>query len=421
MTVKSLLLVGGTDRHLDRAKELGARVVLFQHPDKLTARQKELADTLLVVDYTDWEAVRPLAVAAHRLHRFDAVVSLTEGGLAAAARLREQLGFLGTPHRATVRLRDKSRMRARLRDTGSRLTVETGRVTDRASLTAFGELAGYPFIVKPTDTTAGFGLLRVADAADAERAWARIEALRGGRTDRGSTLFTVTAFLMEAYIDGPEFSVEAFSFAGSHIVVAVTEKLVDELHFAELGHALPARLTEADRSAVTAAAVEFLTVMGVTDGPSHTEIRLSGRGPVVIEGHNRVGGGQIGELVRAAYGLDLTTYGIGWPLGLVPELRDAPRASSAACTRFLLRDPGRVVAVEGVPDVAAHPAVLSVEVSVRAGDTVRPVRDNWDRLGHVAVRAADTGSAVELCELLAGGRIRIEVAQEDRATAGLKA
>ncbi|MET9529933.1 MULTISPECIES: ATP-grasp domain-containing protein [unclassified Streptomyces] len=420
MTAKTLLLVGGTDRHLDRAKELGVRVVMFQHPDKLTTRQTALADALLMVDYTDWETVRPLAGAAHQVWGFDAVVSLTEGGLAVAARLREELGFPGTPHLATVRLRDKGRMRARLREAGSRLTVECEPVTDRASLTAFGELAGYPFIVKPTDTTAGFGLIRVADAADADRAWDRIEELRGGRTDRGSTLYTVTAFLMEAYIDGPEFSVEAFSFAGSHIVVAVTEKLVDEAHFAELGHAVPARLTGADRASVTAAVTEFLTVMGVTDGPSHTEVRLSGRGPVVIEGHNRVGGGQIGELVREAYGLDLTSYGVAWPLGLVPELLGAPVASAAACTRFLLRDPGRVVAVGGVAEVAAHPGVLSVEVSVQAGDTVRPVRDNWDRLGHVAVRAADTGAAVELCERLAGSRIRIEVAG-DRALTGVTA
>ncbi|MFE2377491.1 ATP-grasp domain-containing protein [Streptomyces sp. NPDC059398] len=420
MTAKTLLLVGGTDRHLERAKELGVRVVMIQHPDKLTTHQTAAADALLMIDYTDWETVRPLAGAAHQVWRFDAVVSLTEGGLAVAARLREELGFPGTPHAATVRLRDKGRMRARLREAGSRLTVECEQVTDRASLTAFGELAGYPFIVKPTDTTAGFGLIRVADAADADRAWARIEELRGGRTDRGSTLYTVTAFLMEAYIEGPEFSVEAFSFAGSHTVIAVTEKLVDESHFAELGHAVPARLTGDDHASLTGAVVEFLTVMGVTDGPSHTEVRLSGRGPVVIEGHNRVGGGQIGELVREAYDFDLTSYGVAWPLGLVPELTGAPRARAAACTRFLLRDPGRVVAVGGVSDVAAHPGVLSVEVAVEPGDTVRPVRDNWDRLGHVAVRAADTDAAVGLCERLAADHIRIEVAG-DRALAGVTA
>jgi hypothetical protein len=52
------------------------------------------------------------------------------------------------------------------------------------------------------------------------------------------------------------------------------------------------------------------------------------------------------------------------------------------------------------------------QVSVRPGDTVRPLRDNWDRLGSVVVTAADTDTAVELCERLAGEDIRIDVEPE---------
>ncbi|MDG4860910.1 carboxylase, partial [Streptomyces sp. T-3] len=80
-----------------------------------------------------------------------------------------------------------------------------------------------------------------------------------------------------------------------------------------------------------------------------------------------------------------------------------------AGVRFLVRDPGIVTAVKGLEDVAAHPDVLAAEVSVRPGDVVRPLRDNWDRLGHVAVRAADTDSAVQLCERLAAEDIRIDL------------
>lgn len=149
--------------------------------------------------------------------------------------------------------------------------------------------------------------------------------------------------------------------------------------------------------------------MGLTDGPSHTEIRLSRRGPMVIESHNRAGGDHIDELVRAAYGIDLAAYAVGWPTGLVAELPDDPRPVAAASIRFLMRAPGIVTAVKGVEDVAARPDVLAAEVRVRPGDVVRPLRDNWDRLGFVAVRAADTDAAVELCERLAAEDIRIDL------------
>ncbi|MFE3992615.1 ATP-grasp domain-containing protein [Streptomyces goshikiensis] len=408
-TAPTVLLIGGVDAHLERFAALGAKVVLIQHPDKVTAFQAGNADVLLVVDYTDWATVLPFAEAARSVYGVDAVVSLTEPGLNPASRLSDLFGLSdGRRYEVSRRMRDKWLMRRHLAEQGLPVP-HAALVEGRASLDAFGERAGYPFILKPLSTTAGFGLLRAEDPGDLDRVWARIQELDGGRTDRGSTMFTVDGFLMESYIDGPEFSVEALSFAGRHVVVAVTEKLVDEAHFAELGHAVPARLDEGDRERLTGAVETFLTAMGVTDGPSHTEIRLSGRGPVVIESHNRLGGDHIVELVEAAYGIDMIAYGAAWPLGLTEPLDVSPAPRAGAATRFVLREPGTVTAVSGVAEVAARPDVIAAQVSVRPGDTVRPLRDNWDRLGCVVVRAADTDGAVELCERLTQSAIRIDV------------
>ncbi|GAA2268621.1 hypothetical protein GCM10010415_37980 [Streptomyces atrovirens] len=417
--VPTVLLIGGVDAHLERFHALGVKTVLIQHPDKITPYQNHTAHALLMLDYTDWETVRPFAEAARDVYGADAVVSLTEPGLTTAGRLADLFGLSdGRRYEASRRMRDKYLMRRRLAERGLPVP-EHGLVDDRASLAAFGERAGYPFIVKPVSTTAGFGLLRADGPRDLDAVWARIERMRGGRTDRGSTMFTVDGFLMESYIDGPEFSVESLSFAGRHVVVAVTEKLTDDAHFAELGHVVPARLSDTDRNRLTTAVQDFLTAMDVTDGPSHTEIRLSARGPMVIESHNRVGGGHISELVQAAYGIDLIAYGAAWPLGLTEPLAAPPEPTAAAVTRFVLREPGTVTAVHGVEEVAARPEVLLAQVSVRPGDTVRELRDNWDRLGSVAVTAADPDSAVRLCEHLVREEIRIDVAPAVRE--GLRA
>ncbi|MEV4920273.1 ATP-grasp domain-containing protein [Streptomyces tirandamycinicus] len=408
-TGRTVLLIGGVDAHLERFKALGVTVVLIQHPDKVTGYQTGAADVLLVVDYTDWDVVRPFAEAARAVYGVDAVVSLTEPGLNPASRLGDLFGLTdGRRHEVSRRMRDKWLMRRHLAERGLPVP-HTALVTDRASLDAFGERAGYPFVLKPVSTTAGFGLVRAESPEDLDRVWARVRELDGGRTDRGSTMFTVDGYLMESYIDGPEFSVEALSFAGRHVVVAVTEKLTSEEHFAELGHAVPARLPGADRQRLTAAVEEFLTAMGVTDGPSHTEIRLSSRGPVVIESHNRLGGGNIVELVEAAYGIDMVAYGAAWPLGLTEPLTSPPEAKGAAAMRAVLREPGTVTSVSGVEEVRARPDVLAAQVSVRPGDTVRPLRDNWDRLGSVVVTAGDTDAAVELCERLVREAIRVDV------------
>ncbi|MCZ0983674.1 hypothetical protein O1L60_43655 [Streptomyces diastatochromogenes] len=89
--------------------------------------------------------------------------------------------------------------------------------------------------------------------------------------------------------------------------------------------------------------------------------------------------------------------------------------------RAVLREPGTVTAVSGVEEVRARPDVLAAQVSVRAGDTVRPLNDNWDRLGSVVATAADTDSAVELCERLVREEIRIDVEPAAAAAPALAA
>ena len=61
------------------------------------------------------------------------------------------------------------------------------------------------------------------------------------------------------------------------------------------------------------------------------------------------------------------------------------------------------ISLPDVEELRARREVLAAELSVEVGDAVRPLHNNWDRLGLVAVRGADSQSAVEQCtELLAG-------------------
>lgn len=73
-------------------------------------------------------------------------------------------------------------------------------------------------------------------------------------------------------------------------------------------------------------------------------------------------------------------------------------------------DVGEAVLRQPVEEITAVEASPARRARVdTAGDTVRPVRDNGDRLGYVSVRAADTDSAVSLCERLINGDVHIQV------------
>jgi biotin carboxylase len=395
---RTLLLIGHTTETVRKAKGLGLDVILLQHRDKIVGEQAETADVTLVADFTDWAVAGPLIAAAHGIWPFRAAVSLTETGLETAGRINDRYGLGGTSYPVAHLLRDKWAMRSHLAASGAP-TVAAQPLTERAQLTAFGDAHGYPFVVKPTDLGAGFGIQRVSGPGDAEPVWATVERLRGlDRLDKGTTLYRTGGFFMEEYIGGPEFSVESFSFAGRHQIVAITEKLVSEQHFCELGHALPARLDPAAQARIETATAGFLDVIGIQNGPAHTELRVGPNGPMVIESHNRPGGGHIPELVERVYGIDLVEYSLGWPFGLVPEIATRPLARGAAAVRAVLAPPGRIIRLDGIPALAAHPGVLSVDITAEAGQIVPPMNDNWDRLGLIATEADDVPTAIRRCE-----------------------
>ncbi|MGL5859408.1 MAG: ATP-grasp domain-containing protein [Angustibacter sp.] len=394
--MSTLLLVGGTDETVLKAKGLGLTVLLLQHPTKVSPVQRSAADELRVVDFTSWPAVEPVAEQLWDAHRFEVALSLTEPGLETAGRLNDRFGLGGTSAAVARLFRDKLAMRAHLARHDPHAVVAVP-LRHRVDLDGYAARNGYPFMVKPVDATASIGVLKVDGPADLEPAWRHVERLRGTRTDRVSTLLVLGGFLMEPYLDGAEYSVETFSFDGRHVVVAVTEKWVDPRCFAELGHVVPARISTTDENLIRAAVPRFLTTMGLRDGVAHTEVRVGSRGVAVIESHNRVAGDAIPELVHGAFGIDLVSLAVGWPFRMLPQLPqlpDRPRPVAGACTRFAVGSPGRVVSVSGAAAAAAVPEALTVRITAKAGDRVRSLRDNWDRLGLVAVTGVDADAAI---------------------------
>ncbi|WP_237409195.1 ATP-grasp domain-containing protein [Streptomyces sp. M2CJ-2] len=414
---RTLVLVGGTDETVKKACGLGLSVLLLQHPTKVSEEQNRLATAVEVVDYTDWALVEPVVRAWHESPGFTVATSLTEPGLENAGRVNDLLGLHGTGYEVTRRFRDKAVMRRYLAEHDPARAVRAQSLHSREDLGAFGASYGFPFVVKPADATASIGVQCVEGPDDTGRVWDEVDRLVGTRTDRVSSLFVLRDFLMEEYLDGPEFSVESFSFAGRHVIVAITEKFTAEGHFAELGHAVPARLPARDEDALRDAVRGFLDVMGLRDGVCHTEVRLTARGPRVIESHNRIAGDVIPELVHGAYGIDLISLALSHPFGLAEELPDRPRSHGGACVRALVGAPGaRVESVAGVEEARGADGVIDVRISARPGDTVRPLRDNWDRLGLVAVAAGDTDAAVRRGAEVVEEHLRIVLAHPDGRT-----
>lgn len=397
----TLLVIGGRIDTVRKAVDLGLDVVLVQHRDQFVPESAQLARAVIIADYTDWDTVEPLLVAAHQAYGFTAAVSLTEPGLDPSTRVNDLLGLHGNSYEVSRLLKDKLAMRKRLAALGgpaAAASVAAEEATDEKSLLVFGQQHGYPLIVKPSNVTASLGVHRVDGPEGIPGVWRQVEELRA-RTDlQWGAFFDVGPHIVEEYIEGPEYSVEAFSFDGRHVVVAVTEKLTSG--FVELGHAQPARIDERAEAVLVDCTTMFLDAIGQTHGASHTEIKLTANGPKIIEGHNRIGGDRIVDLLEAAYEIDFELLTVGAPFGLTEPLTQRPPLVRAAATQFLLGEPGEVIEVVGADAVRDHPDVLALDVTVGPGSMIRP-GSNWDRCGQVVAVGTDTDSALRLCAELA--------------------
>jgi biotin carboxylase len=206
------------------------------------------------------------------------------------------------------------------------------------------------------------------------------------------------AVLVEEFVVGPEFSVEAITWRGMTRVVAVTDKLTSGApHFVELGHSQPSRFGQADLDALRSTAIAAVAALGIDDAASHTEIRLGAAGPRIMESAARLGGGFINShLVPASCGVDIVRAAIAVALGREPDLE--PRALQGSAIRFLTAPPGRIESVDGLDVARSMPGVMEAVSYVSRGDEFGALRDASGRLGHVIARGATASEAVRRAE-----------------------
>jgi hypothetical protein len=382
----TILIIGGKKKIVQKAKALGLEVLYFQKPEKLDEMSLEYVDHLELLDFEDRSIVVPAAQALFERRPFGYAISLTEPGLMPASWVVDALGLPGNSS-ATVRLlKDKWAMRQHLNGAGiSRVAAQVGR--SQADLHRFADQHGLPLIVKPVSGVGSLDVHCVRERADVANVWQRL-------CERG-----LDAFLLEEYLDGPEISVEAFSFAGRHVVLAVTDKLTLP-NFVEVGHSMPAELSDAERDAVVRLVTQLLDTVGLRDGPSHTELKLTARGPRIVESHNRIGGDKINELVQIACGIDMDTLALGWPFGLVESLERPPEMRSGAAIRFFVPPTGVVREIRGVEGVAQAQGLVELELTCRPGNRISPVRWSEDRVGFVLTNGPTARSAVSIAEHL---------------------
>jgi biotin carboxylase len=356
------------------------------------------ADRRAILSVEDEHGIERLAEA----ERVDGVIAPgIDWPVAVAARVAERLGL---PHPigpatgtlATSKLRQRERFaEAGVPQPGYEICHSTGEAD------AAVERLGLPCVVKAADRQGQRGLALVRAAGELEGAVAAaLEASRSG------------ACLLEQYAPGREVTVNAFSVGGRFHPLTVTDREVSEppAFGVALAHVWPSALPPDEIAACVEAARAAAEALGITDGPTYTQVLATPDGPRVAELAARLGGGHDSELCRAVLGVDLNGLALSAALGDdVTEAELAPRPAGGGCVRFLVAPEGELRGVTGVEDAEAIEGVLRVLLYRRAGHVFGPLRRGPDRAGAVLAVGDSRGQALERADRAAAA-IRFEVA-----------
>lgn len=385
---------------LDTARRLGLVPVLLTNAPE---RYAGLGDCeVLVCDTGSLPALRTTIKDRFRRDSLVGVTTTSDFYVTTAAELADWLGLPRNPVDATRTCRDKSLLRQRLTRTGlpQPRFATVRKVTDvRAAVMS----VGLPCVVKPVDDSASNDVLLCNSEDEVLAHTAHILT----KTANVRGLPTAGAVLVEEYLSGPELSVELFGWAGRTHVIGVTEKTVTGApYFVEQQHLFPATTPTEDTTRVALAAV---AAAGVTLGATHTEVKVTPAGPVVVEINPRPAGGMIPTLIHHATGIDLLEQQVRAAAGLPPNL--TPTQVRHAGIRFLLADQtGELSTVEGTTAARRH---AEVTITARPGRLVGPPRSGYDRLGHVIAHGI---TRTEVTQALAAAHARLQVVLADERT-----
>ena len=355
-----------------------------------------LADAFFPVDLKDFAGLEAVARSLKAGRGLEAVFTAGTDFSASVAWVAERLHLPGIPYEAALRASDKLKMRAAFAAAGvpspAFVSVDGKAAPDAASRLAVVEAAGLslPLVVKPADNMGARGC-RLA-RSPSELAEACDAAIGYSRTGRA---------IVEEYMDGPEFSLDAVvedgkvrlrGFADRHIYFSP--------YFVELGHTMPSVCSSAIRDEVIGVFEAGVAAIGITRGAAKGDMKYCpSRGSAMVgEIAARLSGGYMsGWTYPYASGVDVTREALELSAGLSPERKASDRGWVAA-ERAFISIPGRVSRVMGLQDAESLPYIKDLFCRVRPGDDCVFPSNNVEKCGNVIAQAPDRGTAVSAAE-----------------------
>ena len=399
------------DDFLSAAERLGLDVVTAS--DRCHVLAEDWTQGSLPLDFTQpAEAARKLADEVRgRAPR--AVVGTDDQTAVIAALTAAELGLPHNPAGAVQAARNKAQARERLRTAGVPVPwfEVAPRDLPRAALDELAARVPYPCVVKALSLSGSRGVIRADDPAGFRAAFSRVADLL--RTPQiGARRDPETArILVEEFLPGAEVALEGLLTDGRLSVLALFDKPdpLDGPYFEETLYVTPSRHPEATQAACASAVQDAARSLGLVHGPVHAELRLTPKGPRILEVAARSIGGLCGRTLRFGVGLTLEELLLRHAIDPATPLPAGRERRAAGVLMLPIRRGGILQEVRGIESARQVPGIEDVVVTAHLDEEIVPLPEGASYLGFAFARG-DAPEEVEAALREAGSRIEAVVA-----------
>lgn len=382
--MKKLMIVGASVLQLPailKAREMGLHVAVVDFNPQAIGIQ--YADKYYNASTMDADAV----LAAAEDYQPDGIMTLaTDMPMRGVAKASDKLHLHSINYETAVKATDKYDMIKAFKacDVPSPWYYDVDSFENLKSLE--GKVT-FPCIMKPTDNAGSHGVAKVNNFEELLDNYEYSHSCsRHGKV------------IVEEFLDGPEVSVEVMVVNGKVNILQITDKITTEApHFVEMGHTQPSRLSEDTQEAIRRVAADACKAIGIDKGPAHVEMRVTKRGPVMIELGARMGGDNITtHLVPLSTGIDMVGSTIKVALGEEPDI--TPTLHCGSAIRYFEVPFGIIKSIENVEEAKRAPGVKQITFTKEVGEESTPIQCSNDRIGFVIAQGETAEKAVEACE-----------------------
>jgi biotin carboxylase len=383
MENKLIQIVGGGKNQLPLvvlAKKLGLKVLVTDMHDNPPCR--ELADIFVQLDTTDMEGNLEVAVE----HQIDAIMTdQTDVAVPTVAYVSETLGLKGIGYESSLRFTNKYMMRKYLQSCLPENLPTYHFFDEVKEALAFCEKLNFneKYIVKPINSQGSKGVyvLDVYNFKD------YISKAYSESRSKG--------ILIEQFIEGFEYSVEAYVENGKVYNLALTKKYhcvsndcidIRNTYLGDVSDNLEIALFSLNEKVIKS--------LGLPFGLTHAEYKYDGMNGYIMEIAARGGGGGISsKIVPFLTGFEPNRALIHRLFDQPFEIKIDDYKQKFVVMKFFEFKPGKVKNI--FIDETVISDLLVFQLDIKVGDTIKEIKDSRDRPGYFVVAGLDRDVVIQ--------------------------